>query len=43
MYNIQIASVADHAARMELEIRNAHIILFRISAELVFGCLDTDI
>ena len=41
MYNIQTASVAENAARMELEIRNAHRILFRISSELVFGCLDT--
>jgi len=37
MYNIQIFSVAERAARMELEIRIAHKILFRISSELLFG------
>ena len=41
MHNIQISSVVEHAARMELEIRNAHRILFSISSELVFGSLDT--
>jgi len=28
MYNIQTATVAEHAARMELEIKNVHRILF---------------
>jgi len=29
MYNIQTASVAEHAARMELENKNVHRVLFR--------------